>query len=462
MKFYISLITIFSLLTGIYAQEVPEAKLLGQWFNPNIPSSTAHDNAYNEIWGLAVNDREFAVMGSTIGTHIIDVTDTDNIVVAAFIPGAAFGAGIIHRDYHDHDGYLYAVCDEGQSTLQIIDISDLPNSATVVYDNSELIQRSHNIFIDEDNDRLYSCATNGTVLGADALRVFDISDPENLVDLGGYNTFENYVVGHVHDAYVKDHVAYFNCGPDGMVVVDVSDLGNMKLLGSLESDDYPDSGYNHSGWLAEEGDVYYMADENHGLAIKAINVEDYGDLDVKTLFDAGDDSPGAIAHNLIVDGDRLFVSYYFQGLQVYDITDRESPQRIMHYPTSMEVNIDSTKYRGAWGVYPFLPSGNILVSDMQEGLFVVDRNLEISSNKESEKDVFGIYPNPAVDYIQVSLVDEGKYSYRIKDLSGKILMGGQILEKTQAVHTSQLQSGSYIIELLDGQHVYAQLFSITK
>jgi hypothetical protein len=27
---------------------------------------------------------------------------------------------------------------------------------------------------------------------------------------------------------------------------------------------------------------------------------------------------------------------------------------------------------GAWGVYPYLPSGNLLVSDMQEGMFVLE------------------------------------------------------------------------------------------
>ena len=42
---------------------------------------------------------------------------------------------MIHRDYHDHNGYLYAVCDEGQSTLQIIDLSGLPNDLEVVYDS---------------------------------------------------------------------------------------------------------------------------------------------------------------------------------------------------------------------------------------------------------------------------------------------------------------------------------------
>ena len=59
------------------------------------------------------------------------------------------GGGVIHRDYHDFSGYLYIVCDEGSSsTLQIIDITNLPNSVNTVYDSDILFTRAHNIFID--------------------------------------------------------------------------------------------------------------------------------------------------------------------------------------------------------------------------------------------------------------------------------------------------------------------------
>ena len=89
--------------------------------------SWAYDNTYNEIWGFEINNHEFAVIGSTAGTHIFDVSNVQNIYETAFISGAYTGGGVIHRDYHDFDGYLYAVCDEGSSsTLQIIDIVICP------------------------------------------------------------------------------------------------------------------------------------------------------------------------------------------------------------------------------------------------------------------------------------------------------------------------------------------------
>lgn len=270
------------------SQDVLQGNLLATWKGDNIPGSWAYDNAYNEIWGLSVNNHEYAILGSSMGTHFIDVTNTDNIFEAFFVEGHDTGTSIIHRDYHDNDGYLYAVCDEGNSTLQIINIQTLPDSIEVIYDSAKLISTTHNIFIDEDNDRLYSCAHRGEFTGYSALRVFDISDAANPVDLGGSDSFETFSVGHVHDAYVKDNIGYLNCGTDGFAVVDLTDVEDFKLLGFLAPDDYPDSGYNHSGWLAEEGDIYYMADENHGLAVKSINVTDQSDLETVSTFDIGE------------------------------------------------------------------------------------------------------------------------------------------------------------------------------
>ena len=442
------------------AQDVVQGNLLAQWTKDGIPSSAAHNNAYNEIWGLAVNGHEYAIIGTTLGTHFIDVTDTEDIFEAHFVEGKAIGAAIIHRDYHDNDGYLYAVCDEGNSSLQIIDIRSLPDSISVVYDSDELIRTSHNIFIDEDHDRLYSCAHRGAATGYSALRVLDISDPVNPIDILGTNTFESFGVGHVHDAYVKDNIAYLNCGNDGFALVDFTDIDSLQLLGFLESDDYPQSGYNHSGWLTEDEDIYYMADENHGLSIKAIDATDYSELATVSTFDEGMDISNSIPHNLIVLGDYLYVSYYYNGLQVYDITNRENPQRIMHYPTSSLPN--GNRYEGAWGVYPFLPSGNILVSDMQEGLFVIEGVNSIVSNNEVATEIFSIYPNPVTDFIQIQLSQEGEFNYRIKGISGQVMQSGKINSLKSSLNIEAIPSGSYFIELNNEEQIFAQKFVVTK
>ena len=172
------------------------------------------------------------------------------------------------------------------------------------------------------------------------------------------------------------------------------------------------------------------------------------------------DISNSIPHNLIVLGDYLYVSYYYNGLQVYDITDRENPQRIMHYPTSNLPN--GNRYEGAWGVYPFLPSGNILVSDMQEGLFVVEGVNSIVSNNEVATDMFSIYPNPVTDFIQIQLLQEGEFNYRIKSISGQVVQSGKINSLKSSLNIEAISSGAYFIELNNEEQIFAQKFVVTK
>jgi len=136
-----------------------EANLLGTWTDPSIPPTALFDNPFNEIWGVASDDYEIGIIGSTLGTHFINVTDPTNPVEIeeAFVEGADSGIGIIHRDFHDYNGYLYTVADEGSSSLQIVDLSYLPDSTVVVYDSNEILRRSHNIFIDSTQALLYAC-----------------------------------------------------------------------------------------------------------------------------------------------------------------------------------------------------------------------------------------------------------------------------------------------------------------
>ena len=285
-----TLLLIFTILTlTVTAQQ--QAILLGQWSDTTIVGSSTYDNAYNEIWGLVVNNKEYAVIGSTKGTHFIDV---ETFTEVAFVAGAVQGPVIIHRDYDDYNGYLYTVADEGNaSTLQIIDYTTLPDSVSVVYDSNAAISRSHNIFIDKSSARLYALAVK--MSQSKAMAIFDISTPTNPVLVGDYNTFGGNTVGHVHDAYVQNDTAYLNCGGQGLHVVDFTDLANPVTLGSMMT--YPGQGYNHSGWLDSRGGYYYMADENHNKPIKVVQVSDFQDLQVVQTMDANATHNFSIPHN---------------------------------------------------------------------------------------------------------------------------------------------------------------------
>ena len=151
----------------MFAQIPNNIDLLYNWTDESLIPSIYYNNTYNEIWGFVHENREYAVIGSSMGTHIFDVTDTENVTQIDFIEGKFVGEEVVHRDYHDHNGYLYMVCDEGPSSLQIASLHSLPDSLTLVYDSDELFMTSHNIFIDTATTKMYVCVprhTNGCLL----------------------------------------------------------------------------------------------------------------------------------------------------------------------------------------------------------------------------------------------------------------------------------------------------------
>ena len=416
-------------------------------------ASNAHDNTYNEIWGLVVNQREYAIIGSTFGTHFIDVTDPYTPVEIHRIPGKAQGTGIIHRDYHDHNGFLYAVCDEGRSSLQIMDITGLPDTVRLVYDSDELISRSHNIFIDTAQDMLYTMATTGREIGGGAIGLIDISDPVDPQFLNYFNQFGDIRAGHVHDGFIKDNQAFLNCGYDGFAIVDFTDRESPSTLATLKPNEYPSAGYNHSGWSTEDGTYYYMADENHGYDMKTVSVENLNAIEVVGTFNADSDHSGSIPHNPIVSCDFLYIAYYYDGLQVYDITDPTDPVRSFYFPTSQITN--DGRYKGAWGVYPFLPSGNILVSDMQNGLFIieaVDPNCFASRNGGTTRatnldDVkLSIFPNPVVDKVEIKYSGDAN-DVEVYSTEGKLLSKHGLRNGNFVLDVSMLNKGMYLVRI---------------
>ncbi|MCB0571240.1 MAG: choice-of-anchor B family protein [Phaeodactylibacter sp.] len=475
MERWTSVALLLALPLFLTAQQ--QATLLGTWKDPILVGSSSYNNTYNEIWGVAVNGHEYAVIGSTAGTHFIDVTDPTHPFEAHRIAGAAQGGIVIHRDYHDYKGYLYAVCDEGPSTLQIMDLSHLPDSVPVVYDYGLQITRVHNIFIDTATAKLYTFSTSGGPAGYSAMRVYSLADPLNPEYLGKYNSFGGLTVGHVHDGYVRNDVAFLNCGGSGFALVDFSDPQNPQTISTLT--DYPFRGYNHSGWLSDDAQYYYMGDENHGYDIKVLDVSNPCDIQVAGTFDAGVSNQYSIPHNQVLACNYLYVSYYYDGLAVFDLTDPANPQKVLYYDTSSEP--DGPSYKGAWGVYPFLPSGNILISDMQQGLFVfqgvgddcaatetltpVDLScLEVNSTVEQpEATAVEIFPQPAHNAFNVRFVQrngQGKVNASLVDISGREVQRweldglGQGAQSLRFEVRDGLKPGLYLLRLQgDGLNV---------
>ena len=122
---------------------------------------------------------------------------------------------------------------------------------------------------------------------------------------------------------------------------------------------------------------------NKGWIIKLLDITDISDIEVLNTF-WSDIDVNSMAHNLIIRDDLVYVSHYHDGLYIFSIRDPNNIVLVGYYDTYLPADHDS--YKGAWGVYPLLPSGNVLISDMQTGLYIFDVSDAVNlSLKENDK-----------------------------------------------------------------------------
>ena len=322
-------------------------ELLGHYDDNTIPQVGSDQKVFNDIWGYAADNREYAIVGSAAYIHFFDVTEPQNPILIDQILGTDT---TIWRDIKVFGTYAYAVSEGNGEGLMIFDLSDLPNSVSLVDRNLDFFENAHNIFIDE-NGKMFVAGTNTISNG---LIVLDLAtNPTQPQLLGNKDLIGG---GYVHDVYVKDNLAYCSHGWNGFYVWDYNDPAEPVLKANLAT-----NGYNHSSWLSEDGTYAIFAEEvPRGLPL---GIADLSLLNVGAIELAGDyfqfplltfDSSFNTPHNPFIKGNYAFVSYYEDGIQVIDLTDKTNPTLAGYYDTFPN-NVDYAGYFGCWGVYPYLP-----------------------------------------------------------------------------------------------------------
>lgn len=361
------LLGLFLLLTSsIFAQEYRNVAFLDNWHDSTL-LTTSSKIRYNDCWGYTKDGKDYAMIGSTEGVHFFSI-ENEQLVYIDSITGSYSHQWVIHRDIKTYDHYAYMVCDEGPSTLQIVDLDYLPDSVHLVNTISTNFGRVHNLFIDDSNKRLYALSVTTIAGGIDAgftaMKIFSLEDPINPTLL---HSFTN--VPLVHDAYIKNNIAYLNCGLDGLRVYDFTNPTAPVYKQNL--DIYDDQGYNHQGWLSPNGTTYLFADETQGMRIKKCTVATDGTVEITQNFGTNY-SNNSVPHNIWSDDAFAYVAYYQEGLRIYDI--RNFPSEVAYYDTYPTE--DAFKMNGAWGVYKFALSNQILVSDRVSGLYLLSFDSE--------------------------------------------------------------------------------------
>ena len=449
-------------LSSAFAQYTSQnINLLSHWDNSSVIAEPAFGIRYSSVWGWVdpKNKKEYAIIGGSDGTYFIDVTDRTSPTLKDFVPGRRDSC--IWREYKTYKNFLYAVSDDAvdihnQNSMQIIDMSYLPDSVHVVYDQDTLSPRTHSLFIDEINAKLY---LNSTYLqnhgGHSNMAILSLANPKaptlirKLED--DFPASDN-----VHDCYVRNDTIYASSSYGGMFIYKFTGT-KFILLASLTK--YLEQGYNHSSALTANGKTLIFTDEVPARqSVKALDVSDFGNLSVLNYFKptAGDT---ATPHNPFIrngDNSRVVIAYYQDGVQIFDISNPSKVTRTGYFDTNPTdcPYYPNSNYTGCWGVYVDLPSGIILASDMQSGLFVLDAAASgMGIPYISSVFTASIFPNPATENTQLELTLSTSeiINYQVTDLTGKLIMNNEVFvsngKSLITIDTKNIQSGSYLLTL---------------
>ena len=359
-KFIGLLALVFAMIFTANAQEA---------LNMSLLSKVEYSNAPSDVWGYATVDGEYALLGLYDGISVVDVSNPALPNELEFFPGYES----IWRDLKTWGDYLYCINESGAG-LQIVNLSEVisgvPNP-TYIENTSLGFTTAHNIFIDE-NGVLYVFGAN---YGAGGAAMYDlVSNPENPTFLGIFDAY------YLHDGMVRGDTLWGGAIYNGVFsVVDVSDKANPVIIGSHPT---PHS-FTHNCWISEDGNTVYTTDEISGAFVTAYDVSDLNNIEELDRIQAWSSDTDVIPHNTHVMGNYLVTSYYTDGVSIVDASDPTNLQEVAYYDTSIDYSGGS--FDGAWGAYPFLPSGNILVSDRQEGLHVLSLNIQTENIFENEE-----------------------------------------------------------------------------
>jgi choice-of-anchor B domain-containing protein len=328
--------------------------------NMELLGALPYNECLSNIWGYVGNNNiEYALVGTCSGTSIVSLIDPAQPTEVAFVADATS----IWHEIKTWSHYSYTVNEQGNG-MTIIDLANLPASVQSYTWNGngdplldgETIETSHTIFIDEKG----WCYLFGTNIGEGGAIVLDLAaNPINPPIIG---MFDNW---YIHDGMARGDTLWAAHIYDGFATaVDMSDPMNPQVMAQWNTP----NNFSHNIWISDDGDYVFTTDEVDGAYVAAYDVSDLSD--VKEI-DRVQSSPGmqVIPHNTYYLNGFLPTSYYKDGVAVFDALLPNTLVEVANYDTSPFPS--SGGFNGAWGVYPYLPSGRILVSDMEAGLFVV-------------------------------------------------------------------------------------------
>jgi choice-of-anchor B domain-containing protein len=325
----------------------------------------------NSCFGyVSPSGREYAIIGINTGTVFVEVTDPANAQRVAFVPGPVS----LWRDVRTYSHYNYSVSEGGRG-IQVMDLANIDGgSVTLVREVSDVGTGStHTLEVDQVSGFLYRAGG-----GSNGLRIYSLADPANPTHVGSWSdkyVHECQVVTYTSGPYAGRQIAFICGGFNGgwsQTGLDILDVTNKSNIFAVTPTLYwPEAGYSHQICLSPDRRYAYLNDEldeqNFGnpTETQMFNVEV---LESASRIGIFTNNNTAIGHNLYTKNNLIFESNYRSGLRVFDASNPTAPVEIAWFDTYPED--DAPNFNGLWNNYPYLPSGTIIGSDIERGLFV--------------------------------------------------------------------------------------------
>lgn len=336
----------------------------------------------NDSWGWTdvTTGKEYALVGTTTETAFVDISNPINPILLGTLATATVNS--LWRDIKVYNNHAFIVADSaGPHGMQVFDLTRLrtvtnPPVTFTVDAHYTGFGSAHNLVINEDSGFAYAVGTS-TFSGGP--HFINIQNPTSPIAAGGYAADDD-----SHDAQVVTYNGpdsdysgreiYIGSNEIEVVIVDVTDKNNPVNISSIS---YSNLGFTHQGWFTEDLNYFIVGDEldelNFGNNTRTLFF-DFTDLDNPSLQFEYLGPTAAIDHNGYTKENKLFIANYSAGVRIVDLTNigSSSVNEVGFFDTYPSNN--STGFHGAWNVYPYFPSGNIIISDIESGLFIIRKS----------------------------------------------------------------------------------------
>lgn len=310
------------------------------------------------IYGFAKEGKEYALVGGSLKTHIVDVTNPTTPTLVASIPFV----NSLWKEIRVYKNIAYVTTEGAGGGLQIIDLSPLPANTTLpnyryfgdgVINNQ--LQTIHSLQIDTTKGFIYLYGSN---IGQGGAIVCSLSDPYNPKYAGRYD------MNYIHDGYADNDTLYGSHINDGYFsVIDMTNKTNPVVLASQPTP----TTFTHNTWITKDRKHILTTDETPNSYLTMYDISDLGDIKELDRLQCTPGS-GSAVHNTYVKGDYAITAWYRDGVNIVDCTRPENIVQTGWYDTYAE---SGAGFDGAWGVYPYFPSGNLIVSNIDPGKIFV-------------------------------------------------------------------------------------------